>query len=75
MLHRISLPYQPEELAGIFALQLELLRVACSVTKIDRAAVENTFSDVRIVDWITATYARSVGPLNQFASQCSLSVK
>lgn len=73
MLHKVILPFDPNELAGIFALQQQLLQLACSVQQIDRQALEDHFDDDEIVNWIMHSknrYERIIGSLNTFAREC-----
>lgn len=51
MLHKVILPFEPDELAGIFALQQQLLQLACNVQQIDRQALEDHFNNEEIVNW------------------------
>jgi len=75
MLHRVLLPFEPDELARIFALQQQLLQLACNVRQIDRQALENHFDSEEIVNWIMNSYPRTIGPLNNFARNCSPQTK
>lgn len=76
MLHRIELPLEPDELASVFALQVQLMELACIVDDtLDRAAIEAYLDDPDIVDWVMNSYERTVGVLNQFAQECPDDVK
>ena len=75
MLHKIELPFPPERLAGIFALQMHLLEIASQVKKIDKAALIEHLKDERLVNWLMTTYQRTIGPLNSFAEKCPDGIK
>lgn len=75
MLHKILLPFEPEELAGIFSLQTQLLELACLVDSIDQAAIEAYFDDPQLVAWIMDSRQRTVGCLHQFAATCPSDIK
>jgi len=75
MLHKIELPFPPEKLAGIFALQMQLLELASQVKKIDKTALIEYLKDEKLVDWLMTTYQRTIGPLNSFAEKCPDDVK
>jgi hypothetical protein len=75
MLHKIVLPFEPEKLAGVFALQVQLLQLACLVDRIDQAAIEAFFDDPQIVAWIMSSRQRTVGCLHEFAETCPSDIK
>lgn len=75
MLHRILLPFDPDELAGVFALQVQLLELACKVDTIDRVAIEACLVDPQVVTWVMNSYQRTVACLNQFAATCPDGIK
>lgn len=55
MLHKIELPFPPEKLAGIFALQMQLLELASKVKEIDKAALIEHLKDEKLVNWLMTT--------------------
>lgn len=76
MLHKIELPFSPEELGSIFALQIQLLELTCQVNHaLNRSAIEAHLQDTVVTDWVMNSYSRTIGSLNSFASNCDITVK
>ena len=70
MLHKIKLPFPPEKLASIFALQMQLLEIASKVKRIDEVTLTDHLKNGDLVNWLMTTYKRTVGPLNSYADKC-----
>lgn len=70
MLHKTVLARNPDELTSIVDLQVRLLQLAATTTKIDKDALEEHFNDVGLVAYLTENFGRMIGALKDFTSAC-----